>query len=59
MSGRFWRSALLLGLSFGNIAVIVATQSMVTPANRVGTAIGVIQMSSTITVSMGRCLAAC
>jgi MFS family permease len=44
---------LILGLSFGNIAVIIATQSMVTPANRTGTAIGVIQMSSTVAMSAG------
>lgn len=44
---------LLLGLSFGNIAVVMATQSMATPDRRVGTAMGVIQMSSTIAVSAG------
>jgi MFS family permease len=50
---QFLAIRLLLGLSFGNIAVIMATQSMVTPGHRAGTAIGVIQMSSTVAMSAG------
>jgi MFS transporter, DHA1 family, multidrug resistance protein len=56
MSTEVWQFLairLLLGLSFGNIAVVIATQSMVTPANRAGTAIGVVQMSSTMAISVG------
>ncbi len=50
---QFLVARLLLGFSYGNMAVVMATQSMVTPDRRVGTAIGVIQMSSTVATSVG------
>lgn len=44
---------LCLGLAFGSVAVAVATQSIATPDRQVGTAIGIIQMGSTVAQSAG------
>lgn len=44
---------LLLGLSFGNVAVMIATQSLVTPERRLGSAIGTIQMALPLALSVG------
>lgn len=43
----------LLGFSYGNIAVAMATQSVLTPDRKVGTAIGVIQTASTVAFAGG------
>ena len=51
--GQLLAVRLLLGFSYGNMAVAMATQSMVTPDRQVGTAIGVIQMASTVAASTG------
>ncbi|HZK67306.1 MAG TPA: MFS transporter, partial [Chloroflexota bacterium] len=51
--GQLLLVRLLLGLSYGNMAVVMATQSMVTPDRRVGISLGVIQMSSTLAISVG------
>jgi DHA1 family multidrug resistance protein-like MFS transporter len=56
MCGDVWQFLavrLLLGFSFGNIAIVMATQSIATPDRSVGTAVGVIQMCHTIATSMG------
>jgi len=50
---QFLGVKLLLGLSYGNIAILMATQSLVTPDRSVGTAVGIIQMASTIAMSVG------
>ncbi len=44
---------LLLGFSYGNTAVVMATQSVATPDRQVGMAIGIIQMASTVAISVG------
>ncbi|MHB1004062.1 MAG: MFS transporter [Chloroflexota bacterium] len=44
---------LLLGLAFANVAVMIATQSLVTPERRLGFAIGTIQMAMPLAVSLG------
>jgi DHA1 family multidrug resistance protein-like MFS transporter len=46
-------SRLLLGLTFGNISVVIATQALVTPRKHVGTAIAVIQAAMPIAASIG------
>ncbi|MCC6176576.1 MAG: MFS transporter [Chloroflexi bacterium] len=46
-------SRLLLGLTFGNIAVVVATQALLTPSRHVGTAIAMIQIAGPIAASFG------
>lgn len=51
--GQFLLVRLLLGFSYGNLAVVMATQSVVTPDRRVGTAIGIIQMAATVATSTG------
>ncbi len=52
-ANQFLAVRLLLGFSYGNMAVAMATQSMVTPSRQVGTAIGIIQMASTVASSVG------
>jgi DHA1 family multidrug resistance protein-like MFS transporter len=44
---------LLLGLTFGNIAVVIATQTMLTPRRHMGTAIAIIQVAAPIAASLG------
>lgn len=44
---------LLLGLTFGGVAVVIATQSMLTPRNRIGTAIATIQGAAPIAATLG------
>ena len=51
--GQLLAVRLLLGFSYGNLAVAMATQSMLTPDRQVGTAIGIIQMASTVATSTG------
>ncbi len=51
--GQLLAVRFLLGLSYGNLAIAMATQSMVTPDRQVGTAIGIIQMASTVATSTG------
>ncbi len=56
LCGDVWQMLgvrLLLGFSYGNMAVVMATQSVVTPDRRVGVAIGVIQMAATVATSTG------
>lgn len=50
---QFLAVRLLLGFSYGNIAIVMATQSTVTPDRSLGSAVGLIQMSSTIATSVG------
>jgi MFS transporter, DHA1 family, multidrug resistance protein len=49
----FFVARLLLGLTFGNIAIIIATQSLLTPDRRMGTAIAVVQGANPVAVSVG------
>lgn len=54
--GNVWQMLavrLLLGFSFGNVAVMIATQSLVTPDRRLGFAIGTIQMAHPLAISVG------
>jgi DHA1 family multidrug resistance protein-like MFS transporter len=44
---------LLLGLAFGNIAIIIATQSLLVPERRMASAISVVQATNPIAVSVG------
>jgi DHA1 family multidrug resistance protein-like MFS transporter len=44
---------LLLGLTFGNIAVIIATQTMLTPRRHIGAAIAIIQVAAPVAASVG------
>ncbi len=44
---------LVLGFTFGNIAVIIATQAQITPRRHVGTAIATIQIAAPIAASFG------
>lgn len=44
---------LLLGLTFGNVAVVIATQAAFTPRQHVGTAIAAIQAAMPIAASIG------
>jgi MFS transporter, DHA1 family, multidrug resistance protein len=44
---------LLLGLTFGNIAVVIATQAAFTPGRRLGTAIAAIQAAMPVAASIG------
>jgi DHA1 family multidrug resistance protein-like MFS transporter len=44
---------MILGFSYGNIGIIFAAQSLVTPDRRVGTAIGIIQAALPIGISVG------
>ncbi len=46
-------SRLVLGLTFGNIAVIIATQTLITPRRHVGTAIATVQIAAPIAASFG------
>jgi DHA1 family multidrug resistance protein-like MFS transporter len=56
LSSDVWQmlgARLLLGLSFGNVAIMIATQSLVTPERRLGTAISTIQMALPMALSIG------
>jgi DHA1 family multidrug resistance protein-like MFS transporter len=56
VAGELWHVVALrmvLGFSFGNVGIIFATQSLVTPERRVGTAIGIIQAAMPIGMSLG------
>ena len=44
---------LLMGLSFGNGGIIIAVQAMITPPNRLGSAIATVQASQPIAASLG------
>lgn len=46
-------SRVLLGLTFGNISVVVATQALLTPRKHIGTAIAVVQAAGPIAASIG------
>ena len=46
-------SRVVLGLTFGNIAVIIATQTLITPRRHVGTAIATVQAAAPIAASFG------
>ena len=53
---ELWHVILLrmvLGLSYGNIGIVFAAQSLVTPDRRVGSAIGIIQAALPIGISVG------
>lgn len=49
----FLLARILLGLSFGNYAIVLATQSLVTPEKLIGTAIGTVQMVFPLGMSLG------
>jgi MFS transporter, DHA1 family, tetracycline resistance protein len=44
---------MLLGLSFGNVSVLIATQSLLTPSRRLGSAIATVQAAMPIAASLG------
>ncbi len=44
---------LLLGLSFGNVSVLIATQTLLTPSRRLGSAIATVQAAMPIAASIG------
>jgi predicted MFS family arabinose efflux permease len=44
---------LLMGLSFGNGGIIIAVQALITPANRLGSAIATVQASQPVAASLG------
>ena len=44
---------ILLGLTFGNVSVVIATQAALTPRRHVGTAIAVIQAAMPVAASIG------
>jgi DHA1 family multidrug resistance protein-like MFS transporter len=46
-------SRILLGLTFGSVAVIIATQALLTPRQHVGTAIATVQTAMPIAASIG------
>jgi DHA1 family multidrug resistance protein-like MFS transporter len=46
-------SRLLLGLTFGNVSVVIATQAALTPRRSIGTAIATIQAAQPIAASIG------
>ena len=47
------RHGLLLGLTFGSIAVVIATQTLLTPRQHVGTAIASVQAAMPVAASIG------
>lgn len=49
----FLLARLLLGLTFGNIAVVIATQSLLTPERRVASGISLVQAANPIALSLG------
>jgi len=49
----FLAARLLLGLTFGNIAIVVATQTLLTPDRRMASAISVVQAANPIAMSIG------
>ncbi len=49
----FILARLLLGLTFGNIAIVIATQSLITPDRRVASAISIVQAATPIAISFG------
>jgi predicted MFS family arabinose efflux permease len=44
---------LLLGLAFGNVAILIAVQTLLTPPRRVGSAIATVQSAMPIAASLG------
>jgi MFS transporter, DHA1 family, multidrug resistance protein len=44
---------LLLGLTFGNIAIVIASQTLLTPERRMATAIAIVQAANPIALSIG------
>jgi predicted MFS family arabinose efflux permease len=49
----FFIARVVLGLTFGNIAIVIATQSLLTPERRTASAIAVVQAANPIAVSLG------
>lgn len=49
----FFISRIVLGLTFGNIAIVIATQSLLTPERRMASAIALVQAANPIAVSIG------
>jgi MFS family permease len=49
----FFVARLVLGLSFGNIAIVIASQTLFTPDRRMASAIAVVQAANPIAVSIG------
>lgn len=54
----FAAARLLLGLTFGNIAVIIAAQSLLAPERRLATAISIVQATNPVAMSVGPLLGA-
>lgn len=50
---QFAATALLLGLTFGNVAVLMAVQANVTPRNRMGLAISLVQSTMPLSQAIG------
>jgi DHA1 family multidrug resistance protein-like MFS transporter len=48
----------LLGLTFGNVATMLATQTMLTPRNRLGSSVAMVQSAQPIAASAGPALGA-
>ena len=48
----------LLGLTFGNVATMLATQTMLTPRNRLGSSLATVQAAQPIAASVGPALGA-
>jgi DHA1 family multidrug resistance protein-like MFS transporter len=51
--GWFLVAKLVLGLSLGNIAIVIASQSLLTPDRRMASAIATVQAANPIAVSLG------
>lgn len=51
--GWFLAARILLGLTFGNVAVIMASLSLLTPERRMGSAIAAVLASAPVAVSLG------
>jgi DHA1 family multidrug resistance protein-like MFS transporter len=49
----FFVARLVLGLTFGNIAIVIATQSLLTPDRRMASAIALVQGANPIAMSIG------
>lgn len=51
--GFLFIARVVLGLTFGNIAIVIASQSLLTPDRRMASAIAVVQAANPIAVSIG------
>ena len=49
----FFIARLILGLTFGNIAIVIASQTLLTPDRRLGSAIAAVQAANPIAISLG------